>query len=155
VHESPLLQRIDGPPVYDSIRIDGNLLKSLYNSKGFTSLSFNIKNVSGKFDLTPSMVLPGLVKVFSSGPAISGSKILVPYLLQHYNVSQFLQLRAMVSIVDLNPGSYFTLIPGTYTNNSYISYSVNPYKSTGVAISKAGNAPRLYQLDPCPPARSY
>ena len=157
-------------PVYDSLRIDGNILKTLYNGN-FSKMILDFQTASGssKIDLLPGvynssgvLVAPpaGLLRVLTTGNTISGSRVLSGFSLEHNRIKNLLQLQTLVSIMNENAGGYLELSAADYknidpTDLTHIYYQITPFRSDGSRINTSSINPKVFQLDPCPPARPY
>ena len=155
--------------IYDSVRIDGNALKTLYHSDNFAALTLYSSTTSGRIDLqgrtsysngSQGTVPPGFIRVFTRGTSISGDREFPGYYLEHNRISGKLQLQTLDSIITRNPGGYFTLVAGDYriidpTNTTNVYYQIIPYRSDGSKINISVLPPRAGRIDPCPPGHSY
>jgi hypothetical protein len=157
-------------PFYSAARVDGNTLKTLYNSDFFRLIfDFKYNSNSQGFDLSPSAntvsgatvaVDTRLMTVSTTGKSIAGDRTLVPFRLEHNRVSGLLQLQTLVAIVNANPGCYFMFNPDDYAtvdpaDHTHICYKIVAYTSAGRPID-VGEINRLvFQLNPSPPGRMY
>lgn len=158
-------------PKYRSMRMDGNIVRSLYNSNNFGRIEFNFKlNANREFELVAQayatngseiLTPTGLLTVLPETREISGSKTLVPYTLEHYNVASLRQLRDLINIIGTTNGRYFDLMPRDYVeidpqqkNNVY--YKIFPKEPGGGPINPPpGTDARTFQLNPSPPGRRW
>lgn len=157
-------------PFYSAAKIDGNALKELYNAE-FSELVLNFRyNISTSgFDLEPAAfnadrgsieIRDKLLSVLSSGKNIAGDRTLVPISLEHNRVSELLQLKTLIEIVDANPDCYFILNPDDYdvveaSEHKYIYFKIVAYDKAGKEIDVSRIETRALQLNPSPPGRLY
>ena len=155
-----------GSILYNTMAIESPQLQTLAGTPGFATLYLNLQYVrtgilsSDYYILAPyaednahnpMKIESSMVAIDNRGIAYSKNKIA-----SNYELSiNMLQLPALLKI---NPTGYFILEAIEYPDPdypNYMSYNIIPYNSDGSRIDTSGVPARVFELDPCPPARPY
>ena len=149
--------------LYNSMRIDSQLLQTLVDTPNFESLYLEELYVrTGMFssdyyflvpypvatDFSPIKVDPGMVVIDNKGNALSISKISSGFELP-------LNMLQLPTLLKINPTGYFILEATDYSDPNFTYYQITPYASDGSRIPTGGYPSRVFELDPCPPGKPY